>query len=265
MSYFNNISFINIDKRREVCGLSRPRKSIYYSMEYLKSGSVFLVVNGRKRKLTGPVVFWMLPENTYQFIAANNKIIEHFWADFHGSRAKHMVKSINERIPSGMIKIKKTLEFETIFTNMVKIYKEHTISRRYEAVVGLERLAGIIYSSAFDKDSFKDSKYDFIIEIAEEMKLFPLKEFDFKKIARQNGISYHYFRKLFKYYNHIAPNDYLIACKMEYAAQLMKQEDVNIGELAEICGFDAVSSFSRMFKSKMGISPKSYQNAIKNR
>lgn len=92
-----------------------------------------------------------------------------------------------------------------------------------------------------------------------------MKKSNFKEISKKNGLSYHRFRKLFKDYNHMAPHDYLIACRMDYAAKIIQQENIPINELAEICGFTETSCFSRMFKKKMGMSPKNYAKASKNR
>ncbi len=265
MSYFNDISFINIDKRRKSYYDSDVIINRDYSIEYIKEGSIILVTNGKRCKLSAPIVFWMLPGNTYQFLTVDEKPVEHFWVDFYGSRAERMLESISQRIPNGMIQITRTLELETIFENMIKIYNKFSIGKRQKAVVGLEQLAEIIYSSVFDVAISKKHRYDFIEELAQEMKISPQKSFDLKKISKKNGLSYHRFRKLFRDYNHIAPHDYLIACRMDYAAKIIKEKNIPINELAVICGFNEISCFSRMFKKKMGLSPKNYAKAIKSR
>jgi AraC-like DNA-binding protein len=265
MSYFSDISFINITKRKESCYVSSLIENSSYSIEYIKKGTIFLATNGKRRKLTGPVVFWMLPGNTYQFLVADNKPVEHYWADFYGFRAERMLKSVSERIPENILPLSSTFEFEAVFENMIDILKNHPMNRRYEAVVSLERLVGIIYFSASNIDRLKDSKYDFITELAEEMKLFPMHEYDFKERAKQHGVSYHHFRRLFKDCHFMAPYDYLIVCRMEYATKILKEKKTPIKDIATLCGFDQISSFSRMFKRKIGISPAAYAKELKNR
>jgi len=162
MSYFDDISFVNIEKRRKPCYNSSVIKNKNYSIEYIKEGSIVLVINGKHHRLTAPIVFWMLLGNTYQFLIADDKLVEHFGIDFYGSRAKRMQESISKRIPDGMIPITRKVEFETVFEGMIRVYNEFPINRRYEAVVGLEQLAGIIYSSPFDVDRLKKHRYNFI-------------------------------------------------------------------------------------------------------
>ena len=266
MSYFDDLFFTSI-KKLQVYGY-RPSvmENENYSIEYIKKGSIILVTNQKRQRLTAPVVFWMLPGNSYQLLTADDKPVEHFWADFYGSRADRMLESIKKRIPKGMITITRTIEFEAVFEAMIKVFNESPVNKQYEAVVGLERLIGIIFSSTFNvRHSHKDFKHDFITILAEKINLFPLKEYDFREKAKQNGLSYHHFRKLFKNYNHMSPHDYLIRCRMEYAVKIIQQKNIPIKELAAICGFNETSSFSRMFKRKMGISPEAYAKASRNK
>jgi AraC-like DNA-binding protein len=199
----------------------------------------------------------MLPGNTYQFLPVDDKPVKHFWADFYGARAERMLKCIAQRIPAGTLAIVGPIEFEMIFEEMIKIYRHSPLSRRYEAVVSLERLMGLIYSSTLDTEA-KDIKYDFIADMADEIKFSPLRGYDFRAKAKQNSLSYDHFRNLFKKYNGMAPYDYLLRCRMEHAAKTLKDDEISIKELASLSGFDDISSFSRMFKRKMGVSPAKY-------
>ena len=111
----------------------------------------------------------------------------------------------------------------------------------------------------------KKYKYDFIADMADEMKFSPLKGYDFRETARKNSLSYEHFRKLFRDYNGMAPYDYLLRCRMEHAAKILQEDEVPIKELSFLSGFENMSSFSRMFKRKMGVSPSNYLNMYKRR
>jgi len=257
MNYFNDLSFIFINKHVTTGYKSHVIENSSYSLEFIRQGCLFLTINGKQYTLQGPVAFWMTPGNTYQFLAANDLPVEHIWADFYGFRAERMIKSMNQRIPRGMITVSNPDDFARIFENMLKIYREYSISRHYEAVVCLERLVGLIHEFSIENE-YKAFKYDFIIELAEAINRSPVKRYDFKKIANRNGLSYAHFRRLFKQYNGQGPYDYVLSCRMEYATELLKEGKLHIKEVAYKCGFDEISSFSRMFKKKMGISPGKY-------
>jgi AraC-like DNA-binding protein len=262
MSYFNDIFFINIAKRTASGYTSELIKNTAYSIEFIAEGKIFLTIDGKRFLLEPQTVFWMLPGKTYQFVATENTPVKHLWIDFQGARAKRMMKCIAKRIPSGMLKASNSLDFETIFEKMLKIYKNYPLNRRFEAVVCLEQLAGLIYSSAMTSEA-AEIKYEFIAELADKIKVSPLKPVDFKKEASKSGLSYEHFRKLFKEYNGMPPYEYLLRCKMEYAAEIITGEMIQVKEAAEICGFDEISSFSRMFKRKMSVSPSYYVKTAK--
>ncbi len=265
MSYFDDLTFVNIARRREPGSASGVFRVKTYSIEFLREGSFVLMTNGRQRRFDAPMVFWMLPDNTYQFLLANDQPLEHFWTDFYGPRAQRMMRAIATRVPDGAIKMMHVSEFTAVFAEMVKVFDTKPSHRRFEAVVGLERLAGMIYDCILCHDQRNEHRYEFIDALAREIRLYPTRDYDFKAHAARNGLSYHRFRKLFKDYNQAAPHDYLLISRMEYAAQLLLHENIAIKALAQICGFEQTSSFSRMFKRKMGIAPTSFAETARKR
>ncbi|MDD5727346.1 MAG: AraC family transcriptional regulator [Victivallales bacterium] len=261
MSYYNDISFITVSRHVSSCYTSVVLKPTCYSLEYIGGGSTFLANNGKSLRLTAPAVFWMLPGNTYQFFPDNKQPVEHLWVDFYGPR---MLDCLSERIPKGMIALSRPSEFEMIFEEMINIYREFPISKSYLVTVCLERLMGIVYSASLESNT-KKTRYDFIVTITDRIKNLPLNKYDFRKIARENSISYDHFRILFRAYNDISPHEYLLQCRMEYAARILQREDIMIKNLATQCGFNETSSFSRMFKNKIGVSPTKYLSLYKRK
>ncbi len=124
-----------------------------------------------------------------------------------------------------------------------------------------------VVTSSENMSYFTDRKYryDFITDLADEMKFSPMKGYDFKATARKNSLSYEHFRKLFREYNGMAPYDYLLRCRMEHAAKILQEDEVPIKELSSLSGFADMSSFSRMFKRKIGVSPANYLNMYNRR
>lgn len=80
-----------------------------------------------------------------------------------------------------------------------------------------------------------------------------------KQIADMCLISETYFRKLFKAYYGISPNQFRIERKIEKAKALIADGTHNITEISDILGFENVSYFCRIFKKYTGLSPKSYK------
>lgn len=87
-------------------------------------------------------------------------------------------------------------------------------------------------------------------------------EFTIKEIADKCNVSEIYFRRLFKEYSGISPMEYIINSKISRAKQYLKHENISIGNIAELCGFESVAYFSRLFKKKTGMSPLKYRNMV---
>jgi len=82
---------------------------------------------------------------------------------------------------------------------------------------------------------------------------------DIKELMRQLPMSYSKFRKLFKEVTGEAPHQYHLNLRLDKARELLSTTNLNVSEVAYNLGFDSVFYFSKLFKNKNGVSPKSYR------
>ena len=85
-------------------------------------------------------------------------------------------------------------------------------------------------------------------------------DFSVDMIADEVGISrVHLYRKM-KELTGQTPHDFIRQIKLKQAATLLASKKMNISEVVYACGFSNAASFSTMFKSVYGISPREYMN-----
>ncbi len=84
-----------------------------------------------------------------------------------------------------------------------------------------------------------------------------------ENIANELCVSYAWFRKAFKSYTGIAPNQYLIQLKIEKAKMLLSNRSKSIKEIALSLNFESAFYFSKLFKEKTGASPDMYRKNLK--
>ena len=72
------------------------------------------------------------------------------------------------------------------------------------------------------------------------------------------GYSYSHLSRIFKKAYDLTPRDYLLSRKMDYACALLK-EGAELEEIAEVLGYATAFNFSRVFRSKTGLSPSAYK------
>lgn len=79
-------------------------------------------------------------------------------------------------------------------------------------------------------------------------------------VARYIGINRSYLTNIFKKKTGISPQKYLLQYRMNIACNLLLTTDHSVQEIAYEIGYDNPLTFSKMFKSFYGVSPRNYRN-----
>lgn len=87
-------------------------------------------------------------------------------------------------------------------------------------------------------------------------------ELSLQKIG--DALSYHkkYVSSLFKSTYHIGITEYLKVVRIQHACTLMEQGFTSVKDIAQLCGFKDPLYFSRVFHSRMGISPREHMAGL---
>lgn len=83
-------------------------------------------------------------------------------------------------------------------------------------------------------------------------------------IAEQNSMSVSKLKLLFRNDAQGGAVNYHLNLKIEKAKKLLKENKYNISEISEKLGFNSLHYFSRLFKSRVGVSPTEYLKASDN-
>jgi transcriptional regulator GlxA family with amidase domain len=87
------------------------------------------------------------------------------------------------------------------------------------------------------------------------------KPVDLQALAASLGVSYHYFRELFKRHTGVAPYQYHLARRLDRAKTLLTQTERSITDIAAALHFDDAYHFSKTFKSRTGRAPRTWRQA----
>ena len=87
--------------------------------------------------------------------------------------------------------------------------------------------------------------------------------FSLKDFLKKSEISEVHFRKIFKAFYGMPPNQYLISLRLNQAKALLENNVAPINKIAEMLGFSSNCYFSRLFKEKTGFSPNEYRDFFK--
>lgn len=103
--------------------------------------------------------------------------------------------------------------------------------------------------------NFKDAQF---AALTDYLKANMDKNFTLEDISDGCTISVAQLQKLCRKYCGCGPVTYFISLKIGAAKQMMKDSSLNITQIAERLGFSSVHYFSKLFKSKTGMSPSEF-------
>lgn len=262
MSYFSDFKIVNIQK--SFVDFDVHSLTPCYSLEYISSGCMRLEINGRLSPiLRAPFIFWNMPDKKYRYIQPPGTSREQIWIDFTGKRPKRMIEMINSLHPNGYMKINDRIVFDTIYERLQNLYgtRNHPSFQRH-AALELEQLIVAVIDDNLTPNDINSR----ILQAAEKIRNAPLWNWQPQALAKGCFVSYSSFRKTFKLLTGYAPYDYILLCRMQYGANLLRSsENISIKEAAELCGFSDTASFSRIFKKQIGLSPLAYKKHLGQR
>lgn len=76
------------------------------------------------------------------------------------------------------------------------------------------------------------------------------------------NLSEYHFARMFKISVGLAPHQYLMQSRLQYAAKLLHEKTLSIIEIAIKAGFNSASYFSQQFKNYYSVTPSVYRSSL---
>ena len=81
-------------------------------------------------------------------------------------------------------------------------------------------------------------------------------------VAKATGVSSRQLSKFFAETFGIKLFDFIANARIQRAISLLKTTTLSITEISSLCGFGSLRNFNRIFKSKVGASPRDYRKKL---
>ncbi|MDX1905812.1 MAG: AraC family transcriptional regulator [Bacteroidia bacterium] len=151
-------------------------------------------------------------------------------------------------------------EFLSVFIRLIETVKHEGPAFQQIASCLVIQLLGLVYASALIRQRKTRPRQEQIVQAIRYHILEAWdQELDFAQLAQDHHVSYVWFRKAFKELIGTAPGQYHLQVRLEKTAQLLKETDLTVSEIAYRAGFESEFYFSRIFKKKMGVTPTCYR------
>jgi len=113
----------------------------------------------------------------------------------------------------------------------------------------------ISFTFEFDKVKHADAVY----KVLEYIKTNYRQHMSLEEIAASTYLSKTYLSSLFKKETNYSISEYINIVRIERSKALLVEENISIIEIANLCGFEDQSYFTKVFKNIVGITPKKYR------
>ncbi|HVS96545.1 MAG TPA: AraC family transcriptional regulator [Puia sp.] len=208
-------------------------------------------------------VLLLFPGEWHRFKPNSESGWDEYWVGFTGDVADNLVLGRFFEPSHAVLSIGFSAEVVTLFTDVIA--QTRTERPGYQPFVSgmLLHLLGCVYSlhkqQCFsDADGFKNKMEQAIMLLRSGID----EGISIHEIADELNVSYAWFRKWFKLYTGMAPQQYIIQLKMEKAKVLLADSGNSIKGIAYQLRFEHPLYFSRLFKEKVGVSPERYRQGL---
>ena len=231
----------------------------YYLVFISKGKGVFESALSLSSEIEAGTCFFLFPGVWHRYKPDPKSGWEEYWIGFRGSYPDELM---NKGLFSPSQPVVSTGLNDSLLIQIRRILDEvRSGSPGYHQVIsGITlQILGLVHalcartSMVDDEDVLAVEKAKFYFRENLELPL------DIKELMRQLPMSYSKFRKLFKEVTGEAPHQYHLNLRLDKARELLSTTNLNVSEVAYNLGFDSVFYFSKLFKNKNGVSPKSYR------
>lgn len=247
-SEINILNFVYETTKQEKTNI---RCEAIYKIHLVTKGSGKLIIGGKKFSLRRGDMFFTFPAVEYSILSGRD--FEYMYISFLGMRTNKLLDKMNISSQNFLFKNQQAL---------IGLWKQSISENKYVLSLRCEGL--LLYSFSV----LREQEVELVDErgtLTEKIKSyidehFADEEISLDEISRVFSYNKKYISTAFKKKFHLGVAEYISTLRLQYACTLMNYGISSVGEIAQQCGFSDAQYFSRVFKNKIGVSPKDYMS-----
>jgi AraC-like DNA-binding protein len=232
----------------------------YQLLYIIKGEGVFTSASYKKTNISTGTMILLFPGEWHSYHPNEKTGWSELWVGFKGFNMDFRVQNgfFNPKNPIFKIGISQLIitQYEEIFNNieLQKVGFQQLVSGMILSILG-----NVYYKN--QNNSFSNNPITEKINEACKMFQNPTEELSPQQIAESLNVSYSWFRRVFKDYTGLSPNQYILQVKLNRSKELLINSFLSISEIAFQLGFESISQFSNFFRQKEKISPSNFRRS----
>ena len=229
-----------------------------YVLEYVSDGIGYIEINGEKIQVEKGDVYILKKGGEHYYYSDKINPYSKYWINFHSD----IFDAMFEASPlKNVVKIPKVF-CEDLFIEMLNAGSTSPYHNLicYDVFDVILKIFSKLIKSYNKTNSKKVPDNIETIKTMLDQSIFT--NITIEDICEKVFLSNSYVISKFKEYYGITPHQYLIDSKIKQASILLHDKNINISEIANKLGFYDSYHFSKIFKAKVGVSPKKYRSTL---
>lgn len=261
------LPIVNISKKAYTIEL---HSHAVYELLYIKSGTISLQIMGKKHKLTGGRVIFLLPSEKHRLVSMTNKEFE--YCSFVFDKTIFGNEDNPCRVFFDSILINRFLDFpDWLLNKFYQLCSEKEIgSPGYEVMQYAflyQAFSHIVSTKQYQLVTIlrTHAKYNIsaVQVVIEYIQKNYMENLSFDDLLKLTNYSKSHFCKIFKETTGMNLTEFINKYRIERACLELQFTKKNITEIAMQTGFNNIQYFSRVFKEYLNCTPKQYQLKMK--
>ena len=252
----HTINFVLESKERM---LDKLKAESVYKIYYVNSGYGFIHTSGRVSELFEGDIFFTFP--AMPFCIESGTDFSYTYISFLGTRANMILDMYN--ICSDNFIFRDFKELKNHWQNCFEFGSELSDMSSESALLYAFACIGKRLAVEGSYERKKEETVSLVKKYIDDN--FCDADMSLEKIGKSVNYNEKYISSLFKSYLKIGITDYVNTLRMQYACTLMQQGYRSIKDISNMCGYADQNYFSRVFKKRMGVSPREYILSLTNK
>lgn len=236
-----------------------PAVREHYLVHYCLSGRGIYRAQGIKYEIGPGEGFLILPGELTSYQADAQEPWSLIWVGFTGSRAADYLQCCGLKKDRRIFQCPQSQQMEACVDAMLGF---DTAGAGNELLLLGELyvfLGWIAQSAQSSARRSRETAAEYVELAMEYIRSHFQEDLTVAKLARYVGLNRSYLTTVFQNTINMSPQQYLMRFRMEWAAKMLCEDKLTVGEIARSCGYPDPLTFSKAFKRTLGITPTQYR------
>lgn len=222
-----------------------------FILHYVVDGQGKLCMRGRENPMQGGEIFVIYPQELAYYEADEENPWRYLWVVFDGPKAEEILRSAGITEDQPMLYLRE--KSAELFSCMEKLLYEY--EQEYQTVANFYALLQIIKDGTKAVRKKGKQQHYYTDKIKRYIEYRYAEEVKVSELAAHCGLNRSYMTKCFTEDTGISPKEYLIQYRITKAKELLAGADLPVSNVAYAVGYSDPLAFSKIFKSREGMSP----------